>query len=232
MADKKFGAKVLISGMANTGKTSLLKPLEDVFVVARDGKRYPFSQPHTNMPDITHDKQGIGASDGIINVVNTKLGAYKEKFGHLPQTIVFDSISKIFLDIEIAVTNAVSSFPYSVINTEIAKLVAYIENTLIPNGINVVLVSHALPDEDTGMFKLVNAGGAYGKKGGILSEVDFALFIEAKSNKRMIHHRSLKFISRNLIESFPDTEPVGEFNLQDYLNVLTGDSSDAAAFEL
>jgi len=232
MAEQKFGSKVLISGTANSGKTTLLKPLTDVFVIARDGKRYPFAQPHVNMPEVTHDKNGPGAAEGIINIINTKLGAYKEKYGSLPKTVVFDSISKIFLDIEVAVTKVVTSFPYGVINTEIAELVAYIESTLIPNGINVVIISHALMDEDTGLFKLVNAGGAYGKKGGFLSETDQAVFLEAKATKRMVHHRNLKFISRSLNESFPDVEPVAEFNLQNYLDTLSGASGSAAEFEL
>lgn len=229
---KKFGSKVLVSGVANSGKTSLLKPLKNVFVIARDGKRYPFAQAHVNMPDIEHSKDGPGAVTGIINIINTKLGLYKEKYGALPDTVVFDSISKIFLDIETAVMQKVTSFPYAVINTEIAQLVAYIENTLIPNGINVVLVSHALLDEDTGLYKLVNAGGQYGKKGGVLSEVDQAIFIEAKAAKRVVHHRNLKFISRSLEDSFPDSQPIAEFDLQNYLEVLSGKGGSAAEFEL
>lgn len=169
-----MAVKLLISGMANTGKTTLLKTLEDVFVVARDGKKYPFAQAHTNIPALIYKPTAEEAPNGermtvveqLIDIINTKLGVYNEKFGKLPTTIVFDSISKIFLDIESAVMAKVDSFPYGVINTEIAMLVDYIEETLIPHGINVVIVSHALADED-GVFKLVNAGGQYGKKGGL-----------------------------------------------------------------
>jgi len=234
-----MAVKLLISGMANTGKTTLLKTLEDVFVVARDGKRYPFAQPHTNIPDLIYkpsaeeapEHERMTVSEQLIDIINTKLIKYKEKNDKMPSTIVFDSISKIFLDIESAVMAKVDSFPYGVINTEIAMLVNYIENTLIPYGINVVIVSHALKDEDADTYKLVNAGGQYGKKGGFLSEVDNAIFIEAKGTKRIIHNRSLKFISRTLNEDLPDNMPVADYNLQDHINLLTGMGDAAAEFE-
>lgn len=229
--------KILISGMANTGKTTLLKTLEDVFIVARDGKKYPFPQAHTNIPDLKYkptegENQGLTVSAQYINLINTKLGAYKDKYGKLPKTVVFDSISKIFLDIESAVMEKVTSFPYGVINTEIASIVNYIEETLIPNDINVIIVSHAIYDEDASMYKLVNAGGQYGKKGGFISEVDNAIFVEAKNNKRVVHHKSLKFISRTLHEELPDNLPVAEYNLQDHINLLATSRNDTKEFEL
>ena len=226
------GIKILVSGTPNSGKTTLMQSLDDVFVIARDGKRYPFAQPHVNISQMVHKKNGPSVVDTLINTVNEKLGVYVEKFGKLPETIVWDSISKIFLDIEASVSMVVTSFPYSVINAEISKLVNYIENELIARDINVIIVSHANWDEATGVYKLVNAGGAYGKKGGFLSEVDNAIFVEAKKNKRVVHHRSLQFISRTLSPDLPDTEQVTDYNLKKHLEVLKHMSNNAAAFEL
>jgi len=226
------GIKILISGTPNSGKTSLLQDLEHVFVVARDGKRYPFAQPHVNISQMVHEKNGPSVVDSLLNTVNEKLGVYFDKFGVLPETVVFDSVSKIFLDIEAAVSSVVTSFPYSVINAEISKLVNYIENELIARDINVVVVSHANWDEDTAIYKLVNAGGAYGKKGGFLSEVDNSIFLESKANKRVVHHRSLKFISRTLSAELPDSEDRTTYSLKKHLELLQKDSDAAASFEL
>lgn len=226
------GIKILVSGTPNSGKTTLMQSLDNVFVIARDGKRYPFAQPHVNIAEMHHTKDGPSVADSLIATVNEKLGVYVEKFGQLPETIVWDSISKIFLDIESSVSLVISSFPYSVINAEIAKVVNYIENELIARDINVIVVSHARWEEETGKYELVNAGGSYGKKGGFLSEVDNAIFIEAKKNKRVVHHRSLQFVSRTLSPDLPDTEQVADYSLKEHLEVLKKMSTNAAEFEL
>jgi len=44
--------KMLISSLPNIGKTTLLQTLDDVLVIARDGKKYPFPQAHVNVEDL------------------------------------------------------------------------------------------------------------------------------------------------------------------------------------
>ena len=75
--------------IVNIRKTTLTKSLTDTLVVSHDGKKYPFKVPHL-MVD-TFD-----SSAALINLINEKIVAYKERFGQYPKTIVFDSISKIF----------------------------------------------------------------------------------------------------------------------------------------
>lgn len=220
-----MSAKILIVGLPMTGKTTLLQSLEEVFVIAHDGKKYPFLQPHTNINVFAN-------VDELISVINEKLGVYMDKNdGKLPKTIAFDSVSKIFLTIEGNCLATVKSFPYGVVNTEIKKFVDYIENELVSRGINVVLVSHAMNDEESGAFKLVNAGGSYAKKGGFLSEVDHSVFVEAKSNKRIVHYRSLKFISRTTLHDLPDNVPSTEYNLQEHINKINAVKEQATEFE-
>lgn len=149
--------KLLVSSLPNIGKTTLLQTLEDVLVIARDGKRYPFPQAHVNVPDFT-------SADELINLIVEKVEAYEDKMGKLPKTIAIDSISKILLDIEGYTLEQVKSFPYGKVNTEIKKVVDFIERDMAPN-FNIVLVSHALYNEDVSGYALVNAGGSYGKKG-------------------------------------------------------------------
>lgn len=155
-----MAAKILISGPAMAGKTSLLQTLEDVYVIAHDGKRYPFAQPHTNV-------ETFSSAQELVDLTNEKLLAYKEKFGRVPSTVVYDSVSKIQQTIEANVLARVKSFPYGEINKEIKIFTDYIEQVLIANGVNVVLVSHALWNEETALWSLVGAGGAFSKKGGL-----------------------------------------------------------------
>jgi len=216
--------KLLVSGLTNIGKTTLLQSLTDVLVIARDGKRYPFEQAHVNIDDFTD----IGT---LIDTVFEKVDAYEAKFGSMPKTIVIDSISKILLDIEGYVLDQVKSFPYGKVNTEIKRFVDFIERDVCPN-FNVVLVSHAMYNEDTGGYNLVNAGGSYGKKGGILSEVDEAIFLELRSKKRIIHFRNSKMASRTTMSELEDSMPAEDFNLQDHIELLQSKRNDAAKWSL
>lgn len=217
--------KMLVSALPAVGKTSLLQSLEDVVVIARDGKKYPFPQPHVNVPDFE-------TVDEFIATVVETVEKYEEKFGNLPKTLAFDSFSKVVLDIEGNVLSRVSSFPYAVVNTEIKKLVDFIENDVASN-FDVVIVSHANFNEETTGYQLVNAGGSWGKKGGILSEVDESLFIEMKGKKRILHYRNPKMIARTTVADLPDSEELtDEFSLQKHLEMLRSKQSEAAEWSL
>lgn len=215
---------MLVSGITNSGKTSLLQSLQDVLIVARDGKKYPFPQAHVNVPDF--DK-----IDDLINLVYEKVEAYEHKMGKAPKTIVIDSISKILLDIEGYVLEQVKSFPYGKINTEIKKFVDFIERDMAP-VFNIILVSHALYNEDTNGYNLVNAGGSYGKKGGMLSEVDEAVFLEVKGQTRTIHYRNAKMASRTTVPDLPNSTPLENFDLQAHIEMLQKRQNKAAEWSL
>lgn len=216
--------KLLISGLPAIGKTTLLQSLEDVLVIARDGKQYPFPQPHVNVPDFE-------SADEFIKIIVDKVHAYEEKIGELPKRVVIDSVSKVFLDIEGYTLEKVKSFPYGVINTEIKKVVDFIERDLVPE-FDVILVSHALYNEETVGYQLVNAGGSYGKKGGILSEVDEAIFVELRGKNRQIHFRNSKMAARTTLAELPDSVSIDEFNLQDHINMLRENKTKADEWSL
>jgi len=217
-------SKLLVTSLPNIGKTTLLQSLTDVLVIARDGKKYPFPQAHVNVPDFT-------AADQLIDLIVEKIEAYNTKNGELPKTIAIDSVSKILLDIEGYCLEQVKSYPYAKVNTEIKKVVDFIERDLCPT-FNVVLVSHAQYHEDSGGYALVNAGGSYGKKGGILSEVDEAIFLEYRAKKRTVHFRNPKMASRTTVAELPDSLPAEEFNLQSHLETLQQRQSKAAEWSL
>ena len=73
---------------------------------------------------------------------------------------------------------------------------------------------------------------SFSKRGGVLAETDYALFIEVKNSKRILHFRSTKFPARTLRTEDPDTIGVEDFNLQDYMDVLVSEQSTVDEFAL
>lgn len=68
----------------------------------------------------------------------------------------------------------------------------------------------------------------------VLSVVDESIFLETKSNKRILHFRSTKFPARTLQdpELVPDTLSVDEFNLQSHINLLAETIQSASEYSL
>jgi hypothetical protein len=220
-----ISVKLLISAEANSGKTTLTKPLKDALVVSHDGKKYSFAVPHVMIDTFSTISE-------LIDIVNAKIIAYKDKFGHYPKTIVFDSVSKIFDTILDNCQKKYTGFNvYSNLSTEVNALTAYVQNTLIASDMNVVIISHAIYDQDTAKYNLVGKGD-FAKRGGFLAEVDQAIFLEAKANKRVVHFRSTKFPARTLVEDDPDSLDVTMFNLQDYITKLATIQASVDEFAL
>ena len=217
-------AKLLISGPSNSGKTTLLQTLKDVLIIANDGKTYPFPQAHLNITN-------IGTSAEFIDAVNNGLEKYNEKMGEYPTTLVIDSISKTLLDIEAHYLRTVTSFPYGPIGKDISEMMNYIEEDLIAQGLNVIFISHALKDQD-GQHSLVNAGGSWGKKGGVISETDNAIYVEVKGKKRIIHFKNPKLLARSLDTELPDSVDVEDFNLQEHLDSILAKDNEAKEWSL
>ena len=72
----------------------------------------------------------------------------------------------------------------------------------------------------------------FAKRGSFLSEVDNAVFLEGKANKRIVHHRSLKFPARSVLPELPDSQPADEYNLAEHINTLSKLGDNVAAFVL
>lgn len=220
-----MSVKLLISGESNSGKTTLTKNLKDSLIISHDGKKYPFKVPHVLIDTFS-------SADELIALISDKIIAYKEKFGIYPKTIVFDSISKIFDTIlDYCNTKHTGFKVYSELNREIHAITEYIQNTLIGSEMNVVIISHAIWDQDTAKYNLVGKGD-FSKRGGFLAETDYAIFVETKNNKRILHFRSTKFPARTLHEDDPDTLAVEDFNLQEHLDKLAAIQEEADEFLL
>lgn len=220
-----MSVKLLVSAESNSGKTTLTKSLKDALVVSYDGKKYPYPIPHILV-------EPFDSVTSLITTINEKIVTYKEKLGEYPKTIVFDSTSKIF---DTMLDNCNTKFTgftvYSNLNKEIHEFTDYIQNTLIASDMNVVLISHAIYDPDTTKYNLVGKGD-FQKRGNFLAEVDEAIFIETKSNKRILHFRSTKFPARTLQTDLPDSLPVEEFNLQKHIENLSANQTAVDDFAL
>lgn len=205
------GAKILITGLPNTGKTTLLKTLENAFVVSRDGKPFSLPMPHFNVPEYVK-------IDDLLDMVQEKLTVYEEKFKKSPDTICFDSVSRIFTDIETSCSKRFKGYEvWSNVNREINTFLEAI-NSMLDSGFNVVLIAHAVWDGDAKKY-IETCKGSFAKTGGFLSTVDYAINIDIVGNKRILTHRGNN-LSRTLLEDMPEKEDASSFNLQTYLNKI------------
>jgi hypothetical protein len=205
------GAKILIAGLPNTGKTTLLKTLKNAFVVSRDGKPFSLPMPHVNVPEY----QKI---DDLLDLVQEKLTVYEEKFKASPDTICFDSVSRIFTDIETSCSKRFHGYDvWSNVNKEINVFLDAL-NSMQESGFNLVLIAHAVWDVDAKKY-IETCKGSFAKTGGFLSVVDYAINIDVVGNKRIISHRGTS-LSRTLISDLPDKESADSFNLQAYLDKI------------
>ena len=214
--------KLLIAGLPNSGKTFLLKTLTNTLVIANDGKNYPFKQPHVNIG-------AVNTAEEFIEILNDSIGKYEERFGELPQTVVLDSISKTLLDIEAHYLRTVNSFPYGPIGKDISAAMHFIQNEIIPEGIDVIFISHAFRDDQD--ISLVNAGGSWGKKGGVIGEVDESIYVETKGKKRVVTLKNHK-LARSLVYQGEDSVNMDDFNLQAHVDLLRANENTANEWTL
>jgi hypothetical protein len=220
-----MSVKILISAEANAGKTTLTKDLEKSLVVSHDGKRYPFPVPHVLVPVFDNVQE-------LIDITIEKIEAFNTKFKYYPDTIVFDSVSKVFETMHSNCNEKYKGFAiYSELDKEVNKFTSFIENSLIASSMNVVLISHALYDVDTAKYNLVGKG-SFSKRGGFLAEVDEGLFIELKNNKRVVHFKSTKLPARSLLDGLPDSMLVDDFNLQEHIVTLAANSTNVDEYQL
>ena len=206
--------KLLISGVERSGKTTLTSKIDDVLVVSFDVKKYPFKVPHVNFNDYT-------GMTNVIDTINDKISAYEEKFGHFPATVVFDTVTAMYTRMNQWANASFTGFSiHSAINNDTLAFNSYIEDVLLPNGVNVVIVAHTIFDKGTEKF-IVPATGAFEKSGSWLGAVDEASYVEVKSDKFYIHHKNLKFPCRSTVgDALPKSQKVDEYDINEHIKLL------------
>jgi len=198
------GIKLGIVALENSGKTTLISRLEDALVMSTDNKAFRGKVPHFRYSEYS------GMSN-LIDTIVEKLEAYENKVGKFPRTLVIDSVTHLANNMEKYWNEKATGFNiWSNLGKDIMDFNAYLEDRIIPEGINVVFTSHCQYEAETGKYR-ISAPGNFGKNGSWLSVTDEARFIEVKGNKRIVHFKTLKFPCRTLQENVEDF-----YNMEDY----------------
>jgi hypothetical protein len=217
--------KLLVSGFENTGKSTLVAGIQNAMVINFDRKEYAFKVPHINVTAYS----GI---DNLVDTINQKLGAYKEKMGKLPETIIFDTVTQFYSAMQAYNDNNFKGFDiHKNNNRDTLNLNAYIEDVLIANNINVVIVAHTTFDADTARHT-IPATGQFGKAGSWMSVTNEAIFIEKKTGKYIIHQKSMKFPCRTTLTDLEDSLESTQYDINKHIAKLTASKVEAEEFKL
>lgn len=211
------GVKFLLAAFEKSGKSTLTSKLRNPLIINMDQKEYGFKVPHANIKEYT------GMTD-LLNMITDKITSYKEKFNRLPETVVFDTVTQMYTAMQKFNADTYKGFDIHAKNgQETMAFNQYIEQQLIPAGINVVIVAHTVYDEPTARH-IIPATGAFAKAGSWTSVVNDSAFIEVKSSKLIVHLKGLKYPARTTLEDLPDSLPIEEYSLQDHLDQLSAKS--------
>ena len=212
-----MAVKFLVSAFEKSGKSTITSQLRNPLVINLDQKEYGFKVPHVNI------KEYVGM-DALLETIAEKLQAYKEKFGKYPENLIFDTVTQMYSAMQKYNSDKYKGFDiHSKNNQETMAFNQFIEQQLLPAGINVIIVAHTLYDEATSRH-IIPATGAFAKAGSWTSVVNDSIFVEVKSNKLVVHLKGLKYPARTTLTDLPDSIPVEEYSLQDHLDQLTAKS--------
>ena len=215
--------KLLVCGFESSGKSTITSDIENALIINFDRKQYGFKVPHINA--------GVfNGMDDLINTLNTKVGAYQEKFNKLPDTIVLDTVTQFYT--AMAKYNGEKFTGYDTHannNKDTLSLNGYIEDTLIANGVNVVIVAHTVYDSET-CRHTIPASGQFAKAGSWISVVNDSVFIEKKSGKLIVHQKSMKFPARTTLTDILPSVPVEDYDINEHIAKLTGSKLEALEY--
>jgi len=217
--------KLLVSAFESSGKSTITSKLKDVLVINMDHKEYGFKIPHANIKEY----EGMEA---LLSTVGEKITAYKDKFNRYPATVVFDTVTQMYSSMQKYNADKYKGFDvHTNNNRDTLAFNEFIEKTLIPSEINVIVVAHTSYDEATARH-IIPATGSFAKAGSWLSVVNDAIFIEKKSNKLVVHTSGLKYPARSTLEDLPTAVNIEEYDLQEHLDKLAAIKFESEEFVL
>lgn len=214
------GIKFGIVALENSGKTTLISKLDNALVMSTDNKAFRGKVPHFRYSEYS-------GMENMTNTIADKLEAYEAKFGELPKTLVIDSVTHLANNMEKYWNEKATGFNvWSGLGKDILDLNAYLEDTILPAGINVIFTSHCQYDPDTNKYK-ISAPGNFGKNGSWLSVTDEAGFIEIKGSKRIFHFKTMKFPCRTLHDELPDSIELDAFDINEHITLLSSAAEES-----
>lgn len=227
------GTKLLIAGTTNSGKTTLIKDLQDAVIFSCDGKPFPFNMFHANFKEIT-------SAEDFKNKVNALFKAYFKIKGNKPKIIVFDSISTIIGTMYLYLQQTANTKNgYDIWNkylAEVTNINNFIDDVINTEyGIDAILITHAQYNIDIEKWEDTTKGSFAKKDGGFISTVDYSIFIDViKGNKRYIYLDDAFRLSRTKLDLTDDEKKVdsNEFNLQNYLDRIASHKKNVGTFSL
>ena len=206
--------KLLVNGIAGSGKTSLLSSMgEETFVISRDAKKFGLPIPHylvenwVNMEAFLYGYKD--EEDNHIEGVFDKIEKYNEKFGHYPENIVIDSVSQIFMDVieEASKRPNVYGSQGAEVTKEMGILTKFIHEDLEMNGMNVILLNHVIEEKvegkPTGKYESFGSG-KFLSKGGFFSTTNESVTLVLEGNYRAVWLRGQKKQARTTLTDIPD----------------------------
>lgn len=222
-----MAVKILITGFENTGKSTLASKVNQALIINCDGKQFNFKVPHSNLPNWKGYKD-------FEKFVISKILTYKEKFKELPKTIIFDTITHLYLDITTYNKRVYSGYDIHSQNNDDAQAInEFIENKLIRDkGINVILMAHTTIEPKTGRFS-IPAQGQFAKAGGFVSFVDESMYIDRGEEHLIVLKDSTNAVVRSNLE-YKEDKMFVDFNTFDInkhiasLELLVSSSKDEA----
>lgn len=219
------GIKLLVSAFESSGKSTITSQLEDVLVFNMDHKEYGFKIPHANL-------KSYEGMDVLLATVGEKINAYKDKFGKYPKNVVFDTVTQMYSSMQKYNADKYKGFDiHTNNNKDTLSFNQFIEDSLIPSDINVIVVAHTVYDEATARH-IIPATGAFAKSGSWLSVVNDAIFVEKKSNKLVVHTSGMKYPARTTLADLETGVDMEKYSLQDHINQLQSTKFEAAEFVL
>ena len=219
------GIKLGIVAAEASGKTTLISQLEDALVVSTDNKAFSGKVAHFR----------YSTYEGLENFTDTiidKLEVYKDKYGKYPKTLVIDSVTHLANNMERWANDRFKGFDvWSNLGKDILSFNAFLEDDIIPAGINVVFTAHTQYDVDTGRYKIASPGN-FGKNGSWLSVTDEAIFIEIKGAKRLLHFTTPKFPCRSFHKELVNGMNIDDFDINKHIELLESSNTESEEFRL
>lgn len=215
--------KLLVSGFENSGKSTIVSQINDALVINFDRKNYTFATPHADFGQY----EGIKS---VIDFINSKIAKYKEAKKELPKVIVLDTVTHLYNALCRFNATKYSGFAtHNQNNIDVYDLNSYIEKTLLPNGISVVLVAHTIQD-DTGIT--IPAQGQFAKTASWLSVTNEAIFIEKNTGNIILQAQNGKYPARCTLSNIDPKIKMNEFDINKHIQALLNAQTQTNTFKL
>lgn len=207
------GVKLLVTGLESSGKSTITSKIKDALVINFDNKEYNFEVANADFREYT----GL---DSVIDFINNKLVAYKEKNGKFPKVLIIDTVTQLYSSMVLYNSKKYTGFNiHSQNNVDTLDLNNYFEDVILANGVDLVVVAHTIFDPDTKAYT-IKSQGQFRDAGSWLSIVNDSIFIEKRNGKLAVFLNDIKYPSRTSLENLEEKMTIDEYDINTHLDKL------------